>query len=531
MKKSRVGLIIFFFSIFLIILIIRIIFVSLVPDPKLVQQNTENVTRGKILGRNGEELAVGSYTYSFYARTSLLSPRLKTFLKETLSRLNFFEAQDLARLDTRKGFIWIKRRLTLKQQDYLQELIRKLKDDKYISQDELGIIKEQSRYYPYPFLAGIVGVVGIDSKGLMGLEYQFDTLLSQGYDIYTTVDPEITRIANDELIKSIHNFKAESGSVVMINPRNGEIVAMAGYPLYDPNDLDSMNSNNIRPVFNSTIYEPGSVMKQFSAAFALENNLAQAHSPRYWCGGTQEVGDHSFSDGRAHGWMDLSLIIQKSCNVGMVQVARDFDRKEYYKFLYSLGFGNRPEVALTELEKGILHKTSSWSFLSKYMLSIGQEIGVTSLQLAIATSVIGSGGTLHQPYIVKGWKDMEGHKTPSTNLGARQVISPESSAQLLSMMKTVVSEQGTAIQAKVEGISIAGKTGTGQVARSGGGGYYPDLFNAVFTGYIPADQPSLVMVIAIHKPRAAEHTGGIVAAPVFANIVRRMIISTSYFNN
>ncbi len=529
MKKNRVGLIVFFFAVFLVVLIVRVVFVTVLPDPRLKQYSDELPPRGKILGIHGEELAVPSYSYSFYARTTLLTPQVKNFLKTTLLKTSFMNQDDLSQFDTSKGFIWIKRRLNIRQKEYLDELIQSLIKEKYISQDELGLLKEESRYYAYPFLSGIIGIVGIDAKGLMGLEYQYNEKLRQGFHLMTTIDPEIARIAYEELRKAIKTYQAEKGSVVIFDPRNGRIVAMVGYPDYDPNVLSTLNTNNIKPVFNSYIYEPGSVMKQFAAAFALENNYASPHYPQYWCGGELELGDAMVRDGTAHGMVDMSQIIQKSCNVGISQIAKNFDRPAYSRFLTSLGFGIKPDLPLTDLEKGILRPESQWSFLSKYMLSMGQEIGVTSLQLAHGISILGAYGSDHALFLSRGWIDPEGKMILSTNQPGHQKISHKTCEEILQIMKTVVSEQGTAIKAKVEGITIAGKTGTGQVARKGGGGYYPDLFNAVFTGYVPADQPQLVMVVAIHKPHSHEHTGGKVAAPVFADIVRRMIISTSYF--
>lgn len=529
MNKSRIGFVVLFFAVFLVILVTRVIYVTLSPDPRLRQYTQDQSPRGKILGIHGEELAVPSYTYSLYARTSLLTPRLKDFLKDTLSRTAFFTPQDLALFDTQKGFVWIKRRLNIRQRDYLDELIRSLKQNSHITQDELGLTREESRYYAYPFLSGITGITGTDAHGLMGLEYQFEERLRQGFHVLTTIDPEVSRIAYEELRKSIITHQAESGSVVLLDPRTGRIVAMVGYPDYDPNILASLRPENIKPVFSSKIFEPGSVMKQFAAAYALENDHSAPEQPRYWCDGKIEIGDHIISDSVSHGMLNLSQIIQKSCNVGISQVAKDFDRLAYYRFLNDLGFGIKPNLPLTDLEKGILRPTQQWSYLSKYMLSMGQEIGVTSLQLAQAISVLGSYGIYHPPYIVQGWIDPQGKTTLLSNQPGRQMISSQSSHQLLEMMKTVVSEQGTAIQARVEGISIAGKTGTGQIAREKGGGYYPDRFNAVFTGYVPADNPRLVMVVSIHRPHTPEHTGGRVAAPVFADIVRRMIISTTYF--
>jgi cell division protein FtsI (penicillin-binding protein 3) len=165
------------------------------------------------------------------------------------------------------------------------------------------------------------------------------------------------------------------------------------------------------------------------------------------------------------------------------------------------------------------------------MIAIGQEIGVNALQLSIASSVIAGDGVYRMPVLIRGITDERGNNIYRPGFKSFRVISSETSRELLSMMERVVSENGTAIKAKIEGVTIAGKTGTGQIAKEKGQGYYKDLFNAVFIGYVPSVRPRYTVVVVISKSHGDYHTGGLVAAPVFANIIRRMITSTSYFTN
>lgn len=530
MQKNRVGIIIFIFILAFVVLLIRVVAISLFPNPLLTRSAQTAVQRGAILDRNGREIAVTSDVYSFFARTSKLTPEVKDFLVKTFKPYGIFSDQELARLKTSSAFVWIKRRMTSNQQVLVQTVIDELKKAGYIHSDELGILGEDGRFYAYPSASGMVGFVGVDNQGLGGIEYRMNDYLASGCTVRTSIDIDVCNIAYEELKKAVTDNKARYGSVGVLDVQTGEILALVSYPGFDPNDPSALDNGHIKPVFASSIFEPGSVMKQFSAAFALEHDICSPDSPTYLCRGSIDIGDVTIRCGAAHGTVALRDIIQKSCNVGMVQIAKSFDRRDYYNFLTRFGFGKKPDLPITDIESGILRDPAGWSFLSKYMISIGQEIGVTTLQLLVAMSVIGDGGVYRTPVLVRSATDISGKVLYSPPTNTTRVISAATSEQLLSMMQKVVSETGTAIRAQVEGIPIAGKTGTAQVARPGGGGYM-DLYNAVFTGYVPANSPRLCIVVAVNEPHGGVHTGGQLAAPVFANIVRRIIISTHYFED
>jgi cell division protein FtsI/penicillin-binding protein 2 len=357
-----------------------------------------------------------------------------------------------------------------------------------------------------------------------------DKYLEKGFSVYTSLDADLSTIAYDELKNAILVNQAESGSAAILSLEDKSILALVNYPSFDPNNIKNITTENLKSLATSFIYEPGSVMKQFSAAFALDKGIAAPGSPVFYCSGAVTIADHDFTCDAAHGRVDLSTIIQKSCNVGMVQLADSFKKIEFYSFLSKFGFGRPVSIPLSDSETGILRPFEKWSGLSKYMISIGQEIGVTTAQLLTAASIIGNEGVYHAPQLVIKIENSQKSNVYIPDNTTYQVITKDTSEKLLKMMTTVVSENGTALSAKIEGISIAGKTGTGQIARKDGTGYYSDLFNSVFMGYIPSENPRFVVVIAIHKPKGDKHTGGLVAAPTFAGIVRRMIVSTSYFS-
>jgi len=528
MNRQRFGLVIFFFILFFIFLEIRIFFISTFPDPRLTRRYRASVTRGTIYDRHNRELAVSSLTYSLYIRPSQLDENIKKQIFQYLIQSKIIQQNDIQSIGNDKSFAWIKRKMSLIEASPVKEMIQILKDKSIIKRDEIGLSPEEGRYYPFPATAGIVGFVGIDNTGLSGLELSMNKSLQQGYDVVTTIDGNLSTLCSEELKKGIIENKAESGSVVIINNKTREFLVIISFPDFDPNDLKSITSYNMHSRALSSTFEPGSIMKQFSAAYALEHKTLK---PYYECTGVASVGDYQFTCNVPHGRVDLASIIQKSCNVGMIQVAESFRIKEYYPFLCSFGFGQAPELPLSESSPGILRSPDKWSFLSKYMISIGQEIGVTSVQLSIASSIIADNGKYRTPMLISKVLDSQSKNYYQQKINEYRIISPETSKLLLKMMEKVVSENGTALTAKIEGITVAGKTGTGQIAKEKGGGYYKDLFNAVFVGYIPAENPELTVVIVVHKPHGENHTGGLVAAPIFANIIRRMISSTTHLTS
>lgn len=517
MNKERFGVFFFFFLLFFFFIEARIIILSIFPDEKLIKNSMNNIQRGKILDRNGVELALSKDYFSIYIRPKRLSEEKKQSIYKELSKINLFNEEDLKNIFSEKEFVWLIRKGDKEELKYLKEWIDKLKEKKIIKNDELDVITEKGRFYPYQELSLLIGNVSIDNEGIAGIENSYDQLLSKGINIELTIDKDLSIICYQELEKAIKENLAESGSVVVIDNKTMEIRSIISYPAYDPNQRLLNPSYFYFPAV-SYIFEPGSIMKVFSMAYAIDKGIISKDKPLFYCPGEILVKDVSFRCFASHGYVSPETIIQKSCNVGMIQVADKFKREDFYNYLINLGFGKEPELKIYGLEKGILRQPERWSFLSKYMISIGQEIGVTALQLAISASIIGRNGVYRKPMIIKD-KNIEEINT--------EIIKRETAQTLLQMMKKVISEEGTALSAKIEGISIAGKTGTGQIAKPTGG-YYKEFYNAVFVGFLPAETPEYTILIVVHKPKAGRNTGGAVAAPVFANIVRRMIISGIY---
>ncbi len=531
MKKNRFAFLTLFFILFFVFIEIRILFVMMFPDARLKNERISQALRGTITDRNGREIALSSTFYSLYARPAELSTAQKSAVRNHWLAGRTFSDAEMKDLLSSKSFVWIRRKLDSRTYASAREYVEDLKKRGQISRDSIGFLPEQGRLYPHPATANILGVVGIDNNGLAGLEFSLDSHLQQGFDVQTTLDPQLSAIVTEELRRGIIDSRAEFGSVAVIKADTREILSLVNFPTFDPNDLKSVTAYNLRLRATADHFEPGSVMKMFSMAYALEKGVVNASAPVYRCTGFATVGDHEFTCDYPHGWVDPTAIIQKSCNIGMVQVADSFERAGLHRFYRKFGFGSGVDIPVREMAAGIFRPPEKWSFLSRFMVSIGQEIAVTTLQLAVAASVIASDGEYRTPVLVRRITGMGGSEIFSPTLTNYPVLSPANARILLKMMETVVSENGTAIAARVEGVSIAGKTGTGQVARENGKGYYPDVFNSVFVGFIPASRPKYVVTVVINRPRGGQRAGGLVAAPVFSRIVRRMIAATPYFGN
>ncbi|MFN4216567.1 MAG: peptidoglycan D,D-transpeptidase FtsI family protein [Brevinematales bacterium] len=518
MVNRRATLVILGFLLAFVLLFYRVMILVLWPEVKISKEEENLPPRGIIYDRYTNALTLNVEYYDFYIRPARLSREKKEWLMTHLVGMegNVFSLQEMSALATQKDFVYLKRRLPYSQKNRIENILTNY-SGKW-PPDSWGFLKRNSRYYPCLETAKIVGYVSIDNEGLAGLEFFFDEKLKKGENLYTTLDPLVSRIALEELIKGITEASAEYGSVIVMKISNREILAMVDWPSYDPNVYTTIHERNSMNYALSVAYEPGSVMKVFASTFALQEKLVR-QDENFFCGGNIEIYQTRIKDGFAHGNLRLAEIIQKSCNVGMVQIADRFTTTRWYTTLTNLGFGKSPAIPLPGKAEGILRPLSEWSGLSKYMISIGQEIGVSSLQLALALGTLADHGWYQSPTLV--YEQRASLK--------RQALDSVACQTILHMMEKVVGENGTALSARIEGLAIAGKTGTGQIARENGQGYYPNFFSAIFMGVFPAEKPSYLMVVAVNRIHSAKHTGGEVAAPIFSRIVRRMIIQTDYF--
>lgn len=479
--------------------------------------------RGHILDREGEKLALSLQTYSVYARPRQVEQK-KTAALQLSRALNLPYREILGILNRNAPFVWIRRQVDLR---YTAELERLEIPGVYVE-------KEYRRYYPYRNLAShVIGFSGVDQTGLEGIEYQFDHILvpdrmdgrpaglRRGGSVTLTIDRYVQEIVEEEVERAYRQTGARLVTAIVMDPKTGEILALANQPSYDLNSFTRYPDHVIRNKAITDLFEPGSTFKVFVAGALLDRGLVTG-SDRFECRGHVEVGGITIHDTGVHGSLDFRTVLEKSCNVGMVESVRRMERAELYESLRSFGFGTPTGVQLPGEAAGTLRKPAGWSGISKYSIAIGQEVAVTSLQLISAAAAIANRGILMQPRIVRRIEGPEGSLLKEyAPLQVRRVMDEEAAAGLLDMLTGVLSEEGTGYKARIEGYRIAGKTGTAQIADTEHGGYLEGQFHASFVGFVPVPDPRIVILVTLDRP-VGETYGGQIAAPVFKNIVERV---------
>jgi len=506
------------------------------------RQKTINSYRGMIWDRNMKEFAANIEMDSLYTVPSKiedtrgLSKKLAPLLKVSSKSLNM---NLLKKKD--KDFIWLSR----KMDGRTSEAISALRDES--GYKELRFMTEAKRYYPKGSAAShVIGFTNIDNKGISGLELMYDKYLegrsekfrvdtdargshisgdikegSPGNNLVLTIDEGIQYIVENELSKAVAKWEAKAAVAVMMDPHTGEILAIANRPTYDPNNAGKSKAYARRNRAVTDLFEPGSTIKTVLASAALESNTVHEGDMFDVSDGYIIVGGKAIKDVHKSGVLSFQEVIQKSSNVGSVQVGLGLGPEKYYEYIKKFGFGEKTGIDLPGEVRGILRGTERWSGTSLAALSIGQEIGVTPMQVLSAYSVVANGGILMRPYIVSDIISPAGEviqrRTPEA---VRRVISPETAAKVRNILKTVVEEGGTATQAYMKGNMVAGKTGTAQIFDNKKGRYSKNRYVGSFAGFVPADNPRIALIVVLYEPKGMAY-GGVVAAPVFKNIIER----------
>jgi cell division protein FtsI/penicillin-binding protein 2 len=510
---------------FLLVRITKLMFFNkeLVPKPPDIPEYRE---RGFITDRNGEKAAVSLETYSVYVRPGEIENK-KEAARVVAAALESDYSGILRLMNRRKPFVWIARQVDIKYTSRLEKI------------DIPGIYleKEFSRHYPLgTFASHTIGFAGVDNVGLEGIEYQFDEILlpkrsdsrgidhssnRRGYTIVLTIDRYIQEVVEEELARALEQTGANLITAIVMNPHTGEILAMANKPDYDLNNFVSYSDERKRNKAITDSFEPGSIFKVFVASILLEKELVDEND-RFFCEGSIEVEGVTIKDIKRHNSLNFRQVLELSCNVGMVESVKRIDNQALYEKLRAFGFGEPTGINLPGEGRGILRYPKEWSKISKYAIAIGQEISATPLQIMQATSAVANGGELIQPRIVKRIESPDGSVLKEYHpLTLRRVVSEATCEQLLDILTGVISSRGTGYKAKVEGYTVAGKTGTAQIADREKGGYLSNQFYASFLGFVPAPDPKIVVLVTIDRP-VGEVYGGQTAAPIFRNIVERI---------
>jgi len=545
-RRSEAVFLVFFIS--LLFCIGRLFFIQLFRSSYLTsiarKQHNQLVKleprRGTIYDRNLKAQAFNLSMDSLYAVPNSIKDKDKEIIIEKLLPILGTDRAYLRdRLYRNKAFIWLARKLIPDKAESIKKL--KIKG--------LGFIKEAKRIYPNSYLAShIIGFSGMDNVGLEGVERDFDKYLKgaagwaiflrdarqnkldiwekmvlpvDGLDLVLTIDEVIQYIAERELDSAFKNFNAKGATIIVMDPHTGRILAMASRPNYDLNDHSSVNKDFMRNRSICDLFEPGSVFKIVTASAALEEKKVTEEDTFFCENGSYAVGGHILHDHRPHGTLTFKQVIEESSNIGTVKVAQLLGPDIVYKYLKAFGFGSKLGIELSGEISGMIKPPRAWSKTSISAIPIGQEVGVTALQLVSAISVIANGGQLMKPYIIDSVRDKGGQVIKQNRpVLIRKVISVDTAMRIKKILTGVI-EEGTGKLAKVSGFSAAGKTGTAQKLEPNGA-YSHNKFVASFIGFSPAEDPLLAIVITVDEPHPY-YFGGVVAAPVFQKVASDVI--------
>ncbi len=497
--------------------------------------------RGTILDRAGEPLALSLEAQSVYARPRRIKE--PESIARTLAQLLGLDSAEVQkRLRTKKPFAWIKRQVTPKEAERIRTLNLK----------GVGMYYEPDRYYPQGRLAGqVIGFVGRDSQGLEGIEFYYDAYIRgetgssvierdgrgrrvlvqgveelqipPGADIHLTLDTSIQHLVERELEAAVSKFRAKAGIAMVVEPFSGEVLALANYPFFNPNSFTRYSSWQWRNRAVTDSFEPGSTFKAILAAAALEEGIVGKEDLLYCEFGKYFYAGKIIHDSHKYGWLPFYKIIQYSSNIGATKVAEKLKKERYFEYIKRFGFGRLTEIDMPGEVAGTVRPLSEWSPIALATHSFGQGIAVTPIQLVMAYGAIANGGFLMQPFVVRRVVGPDG-KVLVVNQAhvVRRVVSEKTARLLTSILKGVVSDGGTGVMASVEGFEVAGKTGTAQKPDLVHGGYAANKKIASFIGFVPADDPRLVLLVLVDEPEVNVY-GGVVAAPVFRNIARGVL--------
>ena len=496
--------------------------------------------RGAIYDRNMHALAMSIKVDSAFAIPNEIKD--KALAAQLLSGVLGIPADLVeSRLESSQNFVWIERKLTPEKSEAVTALNLK------------GVYTqaENKRFYPKSDLAShVVGFVDVDEKGLGGIEYALDNQIrgksekivmmadahqkwfdggearrDRGANVVLTLDEKIQYIAERELAAAINKTHALAGTVVVMNPNNGELLAVANWPTFNPNAASAGTPAEFR--MNravSALYEPGSTFKLITLAAAFDQGVTNPDEVFDCENGATYVAGHKIHDHKRFGLLTVADILAQSSDVGAIKIAERLGAPKFYDYIHSFGFGTPTGVDLPGESRGLLRPLVNWSPISIGAISMGQEVGVTPMQLISAVSAIANGGMLYKPHIVAEVRRGETVLPREGLLAAsepRRVIQPETAATLRRLMEGVILN-GTGKLARLDGWTSAGKTGSAQKIDPDTGRYSRTQLIASFTGFAPINNPAVAILVSLDSPIGL-HEGGMVAAPVFKRVAEQVL--------
>jgi len=495
--------------------------------------------RGAIYDARFHDLAVSLDVISIGLHPQKVTDRSRAAVK--LARALHVSPKLVQRkLKSKKTFVWLKRKASPRQ-------VAAVKD---LSLECVAFVKEHSRFYPNRSLAAqVIGFCGMDGNGLEGLEFLYNRVLQGGEDRFTvlrdargrwfeadrppyiadagsnlvlTIDAAIQHITEKALAEAVRKYSAKAGMAIVMRPTTGAIMALANYPYFNPNSYRDYGKSRWRNRAITDPFEPGSTMKIFLAAAALESGKISPGSIFFCENGAYRIGRRTVHDTHPYGWLSLQQIVKKSSNIGAVKVGALVGSRRLHDKLRQLGFGSRTGIDAPGESAGLLMSYRKWTPIDAGAIAFGQGLAVTAVQLASAVGAIANDGILMRPHLVQAITDPNGKLAKKIGpQKIRRAITPETARTLRRIMRTVTTEGGTGMNAAVEGYSVAGKTGTAQKVGPEGG-YTRGKYVSSFVGFLPAEDPEAVILVVVDEPKKF-HYGGTVAAPAFKTIARSVM--------
>ncbi|MGH8727324.1 MAG: peptidoglycan D,D-transpeptidase FtsI family protein [Burkholderiales bacterium] len=481
--------------------------------------------RGMITDRHGEPLAISTPMESAW-----LNPKEVEFAKGSLAKLARIldmrpdEIRKIASAEDR-NFAYLKRRLPPEVAKAVVAL----------GIPGVSLEREYRRYYPEAEVAAhVIGYTGVDDQGQEGIELAFDQVIAgvpgkrrvimnrlgqiienvgavddsrAGADLALSLDKRLQYLAYRELKAAVADNKAKGGGIVVLDAETGEVLALANYPSFNPNNRAQLASERSRNRAITDLFEPGSTLKSFTVAAALEAGLVNPNTLIDVSRGIYKVGAKTIRDVHPHDHLTVAEIVQKSSNVGAAKIGLALKPDQLWRTLSAAGFGEPPDSGFPGEGGGILRPHLSWRPIEQATISFGHGISVSLLQLARAYTLFASDGELKPVSLLKR------EHSPKSEI----VISASTARAVRAMLETVALEGGTATRAQIPGYRVAGKTGTAHKIENGA--YSPDKYVASFVGFAPVSRPKLVVAVMLDEPGAGDHFGGVVAAPVFSAVM------------
>lgn len=511
--------------------------------------------RGTIYDRNGIPLAesvevpsisVDSVEMLRGIEEAYVGMRIDQYSERIAAALNLPVEDVKEKISRRRRFAWLKRRVSEEEVRAVQALADR--SQRYPVKG-LAVEGEGRRFYPNKELAGqLLGFVAPDGEGKEGLELSLNEELKgkpaevhglrdrsgrlifsegldteqalAGHNIHLTIDRAIQHTAERELAAAIRTYEAKGGSIVVMDPVSGEILAMASGPGFDPNDYGAAEPDSRRNRALVDRYEPGSTMKMFTLATAFQQRSISATEPIYCEGGHMPIDNVVIHDTHVHKWLTPTQILQFSSNIGSAKIGLGLGQQRLYEGFRRFGFGESPGLPVPGQSIGVLRpRHQPWVQVETASASFGQGISVTTIQLASAVSAIANRGKLVEPVLIKRVSDSTGVLLDEPKSRVRRAAVAPAVAKLVGEMLVSVTEgEGTGVEASIPGFKVAGKTATAQKIDPETGSYNETHYVASFIGFVPADKPRLAIAVAIDEPMAGTYAGGSVAAPVFRRV-------------